>query len=100
MTDTASSTNSPPITASTISCLTATATAPSSPPSASEPVSPMKICAGGALNQRKPRPAPITAPQTTASSPAPGTKVMPRYVEKITLTASQATTPKVQAAII
>ena len=32
----------------------------------------MKIAAGGALNQRKPRPAPITAPQTTASSPVPG----------------------------
>ena len=56
MTDTASSTNSPPIMASTISCLTATAIAPSMPPSASEPVSPMKIEAGGALNQRKPRP--------------------------------------------
>ena len=42
--------------ASTISCLVATAIAPSMPPSASEPVSPMKIEAGGALNQRKPRP--------------------------------------------
>ena len=59
--------------ASTISCLVATAMAPSAPPSASEPVSPMKIMAGGALNHRKPRPAPISAPQTTASSPVPGT---------------------------
>ena len=42
--------------ASTISCLVATATAPIRPPSASEPVSPMKIEAGGALNQRKPKP--------------------------------------------
>ena len=74
MTDTASSTNSPPMMASTISCFVATATAPSAPPSASEPVSPMKIAAGGALNQRKPSPAPISAPQITASSPAPGTK--------------------------
>src|SRR6202161_4372360 len=62
ITDTASSTNNPPITARTISCLVATATAPIMPPSASEPVSPMKIEAGGALNQRKPKPAPSTAP--------------------------------------
>ncbi len=45
--------------ASTNSCLIATAIAPSMP-SASEPVSPMKICAGGALNQRKPTPAPMS----------------------------------------
>src|SRR6202021_1170759 len=61
-TDAASITNSPPITASTTSCLTATAVAPSRPPSASDPVSPMKICAGGALNHRNPTPAPINAP--------------------------------------
>ena len=60
--------------ASTISCLVATATVPMSPPSDSEPVSPMKIAAGGALNQRKPSPAPMTAPRITASSPVPGTK--------------------------
>ena len=59
--------------ASTISCLVATAMVPSRPPSASEPVSPMKICAGGALNHRKPMPAPISAPQITASSPTPAT---------------------------
>src|SRR5262245_20533687 len=74
MTDTASSTNRPPTIPSTISCLVATAMAPSMPPSASEPVSPMKTEAGGALNQRKPSPAPITAPHTTASSPVPATK--------------------------
>ena len=73
ITDTASSTNSPPTTASTISCLVATAIAPIMPPSASEPVSPMKIEAGGALNHRKPSPAPITAPHSTASSPVPAT---------------------------
>ena len=73
ITDTASRTNSPPTIASTISCLIATATAPSSPPSASDPVSPMKIDAGGALSQRNPRLAPITAPQSTASSPVPAT---------------------------
>ena len=71
--------------ASTISCLVATAIVPIRPPSASEPVSPMKIAAGGALNQRKPRPAPITAPQMTASSPVPGTKWICRYSAKTAL---------------
>src|SRR5215213_4582379 len=74
ITDMISSTNSPPTMARTISCLAATAIVPRSPPRASEPVSPMKIWAGGALNQRKPMPAPISAPQITASSPVPGTK--------------------------
>ena len=55
-----------------------TAMAPSRPPSASDPVSPMKIWAGGALNHRKPRPAPINAPQITMSSPASGTWLMSR----------------------
>jgi hypothetical protein len=59
--------------ASTNSCFTATATVPSNPPSASEPVSPMKICAGGALNHRKPSPAPIKAEQTMVYSPTPAT---------------------------
>ena len=38
-----------------------------------QPVSPMKTDAGGALYQRKPSPAPTSAPQITASSPVPGT---------------------------
>ena len=63
ITDRVSITKRPPMMPSTISCLVATATAPMPPPSASEPVSPMKILAGGALYQRKPRPAPIIAPQ-------------------------------------
>ncbi len=43
---------------STISCLAADRHgAAGRPPRASEPVSPMKILAGGALYQRKPRPA-------------------------------------------
>ena len=37
--------------------------APSAPPSARLPVSPMKTAAGGALYQRKPRPAPTIAAQ-------------------------------------
>ena len=43
------------------------------PPSASEPVSPMNTIAGGALNHRKPSPAPTSVPQKTTSSPTPGT---------------------------
>ena len=38
-------------------------TAPNDPPKDNEPVSPIKILAGGALNQRKPRHDPIIAPQ-------------------------------------
>ena len=43
------------------------ATAPSAPPSASEPVSPMNTCAGFALNQRKPRQAPTIAVRMSSS---------------------------------
>ncbi len=68
-----SMTKRPPMMASAISCLVATAMAPSAPPSARLPVSPMKTMAGGALNHRKPSPAPISAPTKTASSPVPGT---------------------------
>ena len=40
----------------------------SAPPSESEPVSPMKICAGGAFHHRKPKHAPVMAAATTARS--------------------------------
>ena len=75
ITETVSTTKRPPTIASTISCLVATATAPSAPPSASEPLSPMKIFAGGALYQRKPRPEPTIAEQNTASLAHPGHEV-------------------------
>ena len=71
ITDTASSTNSPPTIAEHDLVLGATAIAPIMPPSASEPVSPMKIEAGGALNQQKPNPL-RSRPHSTASSPVPG----------------------------
>ena len=71
ITDTASNTNKPPVIANTISCFVTTPTAPKDPPRASEPVSPMKIFAGGALNQRNPIDEPIIAPQKTATSPTP-----------------------------
>ncbi len=78
MTEAASMTNRPPTMPSTSSCLVATAMAPRAPPRASEPVSPMKILAGGALYQRKPVPPPMMAAQKMASSPEPGTWWTPR----------------------
>ena len=71
ITETASKTNRPPVIAKTISCFVTTPTAPKEPPNAKEPVSPINIFAGGALNQRKPIDAPIIAPQKTATSPTP-----------------------------
>ena len=71
ITDTASKTNRPPVMARTISCFVATPTAPKDPPKASEPVSPINIFAGGALNHKKPIEAPIIAPQNIAISPTP-----------------------------
>ena len=73
ITDNASATKIPPTIAKTNSCLIITLIAPSVPPNASDPVSPIKTMAGGALYQRKPREAPIIAPQSIANSPAPGT---------------------------
>jgi hypothetical protein len=73
MTDSASTTNSPPTMPSTISCLVATAMAPSAPPSASEPVSPMNTAAGGALYHRKPEPPADQPGDKITISPVPGT---------------------------
>ena len=78
ITDTASITNSPPTIASTISCCAATEIAPSAPPSARLPVSPMNTAAGGALNHRKASPAPMIPAHRIASSPARGTCGIPR----------------------
>src|ERR1039458_2711692 len=69
-TDVVSATNTPPTNTTRNSDLSRIATAPSAPPSASAPVSPMKTCAGCALYQRKPTDAPNTAVQKTVSSPA------------------------------
>src|SRR5438045_2357464 len=70
ITETASITKTPPTTMRSSSCLQQIATTPIVPPRESDPVSPMKTFAGKQLNQRKPRPAPISAEQTTVSSPA------------------------------
>ena len=71
ITDTASKTNNPPVIAKTISCLVIIPTAPNEPPRDNEPVSPINIFAGGALNHKKPRQAPIIAPQKIDISPVP-----------------------------
>ena len=46
-------------------------TAPNDPPKAKDPVSPINILAGGALNHKKPRQDPIIAPQKIDPSPTP-----------------------------
>ena len=67
ITDTASKTNRPPVIAKTISCLVIIPTAPNDPPSDKDPVSPINILAGGALNHKKPRQDPIIAPKKTVT---------------------------------
>src|SRR5215212_2327766 len=68
MTETASTTNSPPTMGRRSSVLVSTAAAARTPPIASEPVSPIKMSAGWALYQRNPMIAPTIAPQITATS--------------------------------
>ena len=70
ITDIVSITNSPPSTISSSCVLSVIASAPNSPPRASEPVSPMKIRAGAAFHQRNPVTAPIIAAATIAMSSA------------------------------
>ncbi len=61
-------TNRPPRMAISSSVREQIARPASTPPSASEPVSPMKILAGEVFHHRKPRQAPISAEETTARS--------------------------------
>ena len=83
ITETVSKTNNPPIIASTISCLAIIATAAKEPPKDNEPVSPIKILAGGALYQRKPKQDPTIDPQNIESSPTSGIYCSCKYSEKI-----------------
>ena len=83
ITDSASTTKSPPTIASTISCLVATAIAPSAPPSASEPVSPMNTAAGGALYQRNPSPPPISAATKISDLAGPGHEMHAEVVGEV-----------------
>ena len=80
ITDSTSATNTPPMMPSTISCRVITATVPRPPPKASAPTSPMKTCAGWALNHKNARPAPASAPQKISTSPAPGMCGNSRYL--------------------
>src|SRR5580704_17814183 len=79
ITESASSTKTPPIESSRISCLMITATVPIAPPSASDPTSPMNISAGCALYQRNPNDAPTSEPQKITRSPAAGIFWISKY---------------------
>ena len=68
ITESVSTTNSPPRMTSSSSVRVRIAKPASAPPSASEPVSPMKIAAGEAFHHRKPKQAPVIAAATTARS--------------------------------
>ena len=63
--------------------MTIIAKAANDPPKDKEPVSPIKIFAGGALYQRKPKQAPTIDPQKIDSSPTFGIYCIWRYSEKI-----------------
>ena len=65
ITEAVSNTNSPPIIPKTISCLEIKLTAPKDPPNDNEPVSPIKIFAGGALYHKNPKHDPTIEPQKT-----------------------------------
>ena len=69
----------PPMNTSSTSCLISTATTAIAPPSPSDPTSPMKISAGWALYQRKPRLAPVIEPQKMVSSEVCGLRASCRY---------------------
>ena len=58
-------------------------TAAKEPPNDKDPVSPIKILAGGALYQRKPRQDPTIDPQKIESSPTLGIYCSCKYSEKI-----------------
>src|SRR5688572_26241039 len=99
MTDSVSTTNTPPMISSTISWRTMTAIVPSAAPSPSAPTSPMNTSAGYALNHRKPSPAPAIAPQITASSPAPGMYGNCRYFANTALPVTYAKIPSAEPTI-
>ena len=85
MTDIASRTKIPPIIIRTNSCFVITAIEAKIAPKEREPVSPIKIIAGGALNHRKPRQLPNSAQHKMLNSPESGMKFIPKYSEKTKL---------------
>ena len=68
----ASITKTPPMSNKRISFFSKTAIVPNAAPMAREPVSPMKIFAGLALNHKKPIDAPTKERQKINNSPVPG----------------------------
>ena len=64
-------------------------TAPKDPPNDKDPVSPIKIFAGGALYQRKPKQAPTIDPQNTDASPTLAIQGICKYSEKTVLPTTQ-----------
>ena len=85
ITETVSSTNKPPIIPKTISCFEIILTAPKDPPNDREPVSPIKIFAGGALYHKKPKHDPTIEPQKIVASPTLGMYGICIYSEKTVL---------------
>ena len=67
----ASTTKMPPSRISSSSVFVITASPAIAPPSPSDPVSPMKIVAGNALNQRKPTQAPTRQPTAARGRAGP-----------------------------
>ena len=72
MTDIVSNTKTPPIINNKSSFFKTMASVPRAAPVDKDPVSPMKISAGEALNQRNPRQAPTIALEKILNSPAFG----------------------------
>ena len=72
ITEAVSSTNNPPIIPKTISCFVIILTAHKEQPNDRDPVSPIKILAGGALYHRKPKHDPTIEPQKIEASPTLG----------------------------
>ena len=69
ITEAVSKTNKPPTIPNTISCFEIMLIAPNDPPSDRDPVSPIKIFAGGALYHKKPKQDPTIDPQKIEASP-------------------------------
>ena len=82
ITDNVSITKTPPIINNRSSFLSRMDIVPKAAPNESDPVSPIKISAGEALNHRNPKQAPTTALEKMLNSPALGRYNILRYSEK------------------
>ena len=80
-------------------CCTIKAMAPTSPPNASDPVSPMKTSAGAELYQRNARHAPNKDVHIIVNSPAPSTCSIRRVSDKTKFQAIYAITPYANATV-